>query len=293
MEEYKIIDVTNWKRTSIYLKGTKEKTDLMEPDTERRAMFKEPAEGSGDIWSEKIASEIGKIIEFDVQEVELAKFDKKYGNIVYYSIDLKEEELKEGADLIKSDEPNFNEWRNHGYDFQLIEKTLGQYNNKLIIEFLKIIVFDILIGNTDRHSQNWGIVINGNNIRMATAYDNSSSLGREFHSNKNKSEIKLKDEKSFKAYCHSKKGSYMIGWKGIYGIPHFEFLELLYEEYPEEISINIKKLKKLSDEVILKIVRLIPKDIMKEVNKQLTIKILKYRRDYMIEFIEKKYKEGE
>lgn len=287
MKKYKIIDVTEWKISKGYLKGTKEKEGLTNPVNEELVMFKEPAENSGDVWSEKLASEIGLFLGFNVQKVDIAKNGDKYGALIYYSLNLNEEKLLEGADLIKS-EKKFNEYKRNGYDFQLIEKTLERFGSNLINCFLEIIVFDILIGNTDRHSQNWGLIVDTNDkVRVAPAYDNSSSLGREFHSNYLKVEMKIKDENAFKSYCNSKKGSYMIGWNGEYKIPHFRFLELIYEVYPFKIKTYIEKIRKLSDDKIEEIVEAIPNEIMKDINKKFAKKILKYRRDYMLAYIEK------
>ena len=46
--------------------------------------------------------------------------------------------------------------------------------------FIDILIFDALIGNCDRHSENWGLVGNTNSDglknRLAPAYDNAASL---------------------------------------------------------------------------------------------------------------------
>lgn len=43
-------------------------------------------------------------------------------------------------------------------------------------EFLKIPVFDFLIGNTDRHQNNWAILQKDEDVRLCPLYDNGSSL---------------------------------------------------------------------------------------------------------------------
>lgn len=47
------------------------------------------------------------------------------------------------------------------YTFQFIRDTLSFFNyNSYIINLLEIIIFDALIGNSDRHQENWGIITN-------------------------------------------------------------------------------------------------------------------------------------
>lgn len=41
---------------------------------------------------------------------------------------------------------------------------------------MPILVFDFLIGNTDRHQSNWALITEGEKLRLSPLYDNSSSL---------------------------------------------------------------------------------------------------------------------
>ncbi|MBL4748333.1 MAG: hypothetical protein JKY17_06075 [Magnetovibrio sp.] len=56
-------------------------------------------------------------------------------------------------------------------------------------EFLKMFTFDALIGNTDRHHENWGLIVNLAKIKqrqktsflsLSPAFDNGTSLGYDF-----------------------------------------------------------------------------------------------------------------
>lgn len=48
---------------------------------------------------------------------------------------------------------------------------LGLFN-----DFLTILVFDFLIGNTDRHQSNWALISEKERLYISPLYDNSSSL---------------------------------------------------------------------------------------------------------------------
>ena len=46
----------------------------------------------------------------------------------------------------------------------------------LFYEFLPILMFDFLIGNTDRHQSNWALILEKGIFSISPLYDNSSSL---------------------------------------------------------------------------------------------------------------------
>ena len=60
------------------------------------------------------------------------------------------------------------------YSLEMILNSINDYN--LVDDFLKIMIFDFLIGNTDRHQNNWAVISINDNIRMCPLYDNGSSL---------------------------------------------------------------------------------------------------------------------
>jgi len=245
-------------------------------------MFKYPEEGSGDVWSEKIAAEIGKKVGFNIQEVELAVYNGAYGSLSYWFLEVGES-LVEGADLFKEEGIKINEWSKEGHDFQMIEGILSTHNSLLIRDFIEILVFDVLIGNTDRHSQNWGIITSlTGEERLAPAYDNSSSLGRELNSNPTLIELKLKDLTSFKAFCHSKKGACFIGFEGEFKIPHLDYIRLLNKAHPEIVQMCLKKLKNLTPQILNEIIGNVPNTIMSDVCKRFVRKIIDYRLNYLL-----------
>lgn len=45
-----------------------------------------------------------------------------------------------------------------------------------IENFLKMLMFDYLIGNSDRHQNNWAMILEEDTISWSPLYDNSSSL---------------------------------------------------------------------------------------------------------------------
>lgn len=60
------------------------------------------------------------------------------------------------------------------YSLDMILTALKEFD--LQKEFLHILVFDFLIGNTDRHQNNWGVIQKDKEFRLCPLYDNGSAL---------------------------------------------------------------------------------------------------------------------
>ncbi len=105
-------------------------------------------------------------------------------------------------------------------------------------EILKMVIFDILIGNSDRHHSNWGInyrIIEdeyNNSIELydglCPLYDNGSSLCA--YEDNNDIEIFFKDKIKFEALINTKSKS-AIGWENTRPIRQFELLKNIKDNY--------------------------------------------------------------
>lgn len=138
------------------------------------------------------------------------------------------------------------------YSVQMIEKSLLEDYYFDIREIYKMIIFDILIGNSDRHHSNWAIKhkskkSSGHLVKttpdLCPLYDNGSSLCS--YEDNNNLVIFFKDKIKFEALVNTKSKS-AIGWENERPIRHFELLKKLknnfYEltvEYIEKIKNNI------------------------------------------------------
>lgn len=282
MKDYNIIVLDDNFIQAGYPKGSQNKVDLINISTNQTLMFKEPKEGLGDNWSEKIASELGKEIEIKVQSVELGIRDGKIGALIEYSYDRNTEKLVEGWELLKEEYPDFDVLANPGYVFEKIEIVLKKYSEEILNDFIDLLFFDALIGNTDRHCENWGIIekntLSGyEKTRLIAAYDNSASLGRELHEDEGRIKLLLTNENQFERFlrrCNSK-----IRWESERRINHFDFFEKIIEKFPGKKEKYLQKLKFLSDEKIENIIMKVPEVAMCELMKIVLKKIIKERRD--------------
>lgn len=170
-------DISDWEIV-VYQStgGSRSKNISNNPTDNCQYFFKGFAETpSGDIkypmefWSEIVASKIGAILGFNLLDYNIA-FNKhvkhKIGSFSKSMINHEENKLTEGITYLtgynSKYNPNIQEHK-HLYTFQFICEALRQFNLESFIDnIIEIIIFDSIIGNSDRHQENWGIITNYN-----------------------------------------------------------------------------------------------------------------------------------
>ena len=127
------------------------------------------------------------------------------------------------------------------YSFQMIIESMKPILG--ISTISKILLFDALIGNSDRHHSNWGItetkgslsaekgLFPVNVMTLSPLYDNGSSLCS--YINESDVEKILKDKMRYESIINTKSKS-AIGWNNIRPIRHFELIKNLRNEYYDE-----------------------------------------------------------
>lgn len=194
--------------------------------------------------------------------------------------------LLEGIVFIENHYPYYDKdkledtYSNSKYSIQMIQNSLNGILE--IDEFYKIVIFDILIGNSDRHHSNWAILARGIvyktpedmfdvffNYSMSPLYDNGSSLCA--YEDNNNLEIFFRDKMKFEALVNTKSKS-AIGWEDERPIRHFELLKKIKDnaydgtiQYVEKIKTNIneEKIDKILSEFNNNIISIDMKKLLK------------------------------
>lgn len=98
--------------------------------------------------SEKMCYEIAKILNYPCAKIELAKDTSNVlGVLNYLFIDINKEEHTDAVSYLNIDKKN----RNQFYTISNIKKTIDELGNNLFKDFMKIMLFDALVGEQDRH----------------------------------------------------------------------------------------------------------------------------------------------
>lgn len=164
----KLYDISHWSEQSWWnTGGTRDKKIYLNPDDLELYYFKQSfKKGQRDykheFWSEIIASEIGELLGFKVLSYQIAIRGEVVGCISKSMINQTSEELVEGGKYLQAFDNTFKpedlKLRNQ-YNFELIRKALVSFNKENhLLQFIETIVFDAIIGNSDRHQENWAII---------------------------------------------------------------------------------------------------------------------------------------
>ncbi len=281
MNKYSIKNVNidfNFIQDEHIVKGSRRKRLVISNGNEI-AMFKYEHDDyiCSEACSEKMAYEIARVLGYECAKIDLAKDDdNKIGVLNYY---FSNRITAPHTDIVAYLNKNKDE-RKYYYTISNIKSVLDDIDNNLFKDFIKIMIFDALIGEQDRHEENWGITERDGKYFISPLYDNGDSLLREF-----KNPLNFKQyhngPKDFNAFINrSKTIIYKEDNKNKY--KHFELIKYLYERYPQYVIPELDNLKKLTDEIINNIVNKVPDELLTNEHKNYIIMYLMKRRDILL-----------
>ncbi|MCB2358677.1 HipA domain-containing protein [Clostridium estertheticum] len=288
-----LINFDHWEidEDSPFGSGASEKKWLINAETKQKGIFKFPkgvdiGRPTGEYWAEKVAYQLAEVLGIECAKVDIGIFRGRVGSMSYMILK-EEEELIEGIQYITNIYKGYNQDKfidyisEEPYSIKMILQSIKETG--LENDFLIIPIFDALIGNSDRHHSNWGIVrnkINGE-IRISPLYDNGSSLCCLI----NPKDVPnfLRDKTRFKSLIFSKSKS-MIRWSKPNRIGHFELVEHIKNNYYDgTISIVNKIRENLSNTKIKNIIEGYDDTIINPMIKELLYIFLVRRRKKIID----------
>lgn len=158
-------------------------------------------EPTGEDWAEKIAAEIARVLAIPAATVELAEFEGRRGS-ASLNFTTTAQQLMHGNEVMAGYLDNYDpevrfKQTSHTVEniIAAIRKMFPKANEHRIVlrQLASYMVLDALIGNTDRHHENWGLLWQvlveidevSESARLqkqydvAPSFDHASSLGRE------------------------------------------------------------------------------------------------------------------
>ncbi len=237
-----IIDVSRWiPLHALNPTGSRDKLWLADVDVTGFFLFKESKlRYPWEFWTEIIAFEFGKLLDVAVPRTRPAVRSGICGALIDYIPAMKIEKVKqgpvvqqlevmfEGGEWILEVDPTFDRKKGEKHNICQIEQLL---NKSELREFIRFLIFDAIIGNTDRHQDNWALVCpsagGGKKLpvhRLAPAYDNAAGLANNIlESNLPKY---IQNENALAKFIG--KGEQHLRWsedgKNLVRLNHFDFL---------------------------------------------------------------------
>lgn len=191
--------------------------------------------------TEYLLNRIGEVYGFNIAESDIVRFSSQVRFLSKYFLNNSNEQvLEHGADLYAGylNDRNFVEEIEQErkspefFTIQFTEETLRFFfpndYDELYIDFLKLLIFDALVGNNDRHFYNWGIITNiSKDVKpvFSPIYDTARGLfwnyDEDFINEKVSNETVL--HQFVKSYA--KRSSPKIGWENCVKLTHFELIK--------------------------------------------------------------------
>ena len=188
------MDVTDWPPVGEEVLGTKPKGWRADPQSGEHWLLKDAtysrrADGTsyqkGDDWAERIAGGIAERLGIPTARTELAtdrRGDETCLGVISRDVRAPGEALLHGNELLR--EPLTGRDRS-GYTLEAVRDALRDVQPPTGISaalsawdaFVGYLVLDAVVGNTDRHEENWAALRRGGIRRLAPSFDHASSLG--------------------------------------------------------------------------------------------------------------------
>lgn len=302
----KYYDISKWEEHPYYgTGGTRDKT-VVENQKDgclyyfKTSLKKKVIDYKYEFWSEIIASEIGKAVGLNILHYDVAWKEDRLGCLSKSMINPQIEELQEGYKWLTGFDDRYDINDKDAYTFQIIERLLTTRfkHENFIKDMIEIIVFDSIIGNEDRHQENWSIIVinklvqkntlflrkeafTETSYKFAPIYDSGSSMGRELTDTKVAQ--MLTDNVQLEAYVN--RGQSEIHWEGERGKQkHLDLIRKVSESgYKNMISEIINSIRERYDAKAIA-------DIINGIDgclpeRHMALKIPQQRKDFLIKLV--------
>lgn len=274
--------------------GSKEKFWYQSNEKYPEWLFKYPQENTGQHWAEKIAAEVAAKLRILHARVELAAFQGVRGSAtesfarrgrahpdrsLFHG-----NQILAGQVLVYDPSKKFQQ-SDHTLAniFAAIDKTflVQGIARKTKVLFASYIVLDAVIGNTDRHHENWGILIKQVKDRwegiLAPTFDHASSLGRELvDAADGPCRERLLREERVGAYSERAHGGIFWDNSDKRGVSPLELVRRAAALHPEIFKPALGNLERLDRQSIRVIIDRIPDDWMTPVARQFAEELMCY-----------------
>ena len=270
--------------------GSKRKFWFRQLDDEQQWLFKFSRKGTGEDWAEKIAAELAGIFEMSAPGVELAVFDGHRGSISRSFVLQREGwDLIHGNELLAAYVPGYERdlvFRQSQHTLDNILTVLRrifpdpEQSRAQIEQLAGYLTLDALVGNTDRHHENWGVLrrtrADGSlEDTLAPSFDHASSLGRELLPDEHERHLR---DGSIETYARRGRGGIYMATADRRGANPLELVLQVAPTMPEAFQPWLARVRALSSASIQSIITAVPETLMDSTAKRFTAALVDYTR---------------
>ena len=262
-------------------------------------LFKEARPNTGEDWTEKIAAEVAGQAKIDAANVELAQFRGRRGSASKSFINRSRDSLVHGNELlgrITGYDRNKRQ-RQSDHTLENIMAAVRAYFPEredildgVLTDLAAYLVLDALIGNTDRHHENWGLVLSYDSdgggleqvghLWVAPSFDHASSLGRELTDARRHTLLK---SGSIGGYVRRGCGGIYLRSDDPFGANPLHLVEVSVRTYPDYFRQALRQVAETPIAAIEAVVDGVPDARITRPARDLAREILKYNHSALIQ----------
>ena len=285
MSLFPIIEVTSAMRSEVEQLGSKPKFWFRHND--ENWLFKEARVNTGEDWSEKLASEIARLLDLPTHHTELAIWEGKRGCAVRSFLPSNASMLVHGNELLGGLITSYDKDKERGQADHTIDNIVsvleqlfdtGKPRLHAALRMIGYLVFDALVGNTDRHHQNWGVMLTmqdkkmmPHHMELAPTFDHASSLGRELTDEARARHLR---EKSIERYSLKGRGGIFENAAATRGMSPMALAQTLAMRYPDFFKPWQTRIGGLDENSLHDLVARIPPDRISPSGKSFALALL-------------------
>jgi len=257
-------------------------------------LFKYPQANTGQHWSEKIAAEVASHLEILHARVELAVFQGDRGSATE-SFAREGRELYHGNQVLAGHVLGYDPGKQFRQSDHTLENVLLAVERAFVSpevarrakeHIADYLLLDAVIGNTDRHHENWGIlrkrIAGGWQGMVAPTFDHASSLGRELlDEGAKRCRRRLLEEGRVADYSERARGA--IFWQATdrRGISPLELMRRAASSHPGLFGAALQRLEKLDPNTLHQMVWRVPAEWMSELARAFAVELMCYNLDQL------------
>lgn len=270
----------------------------------------------GEHWSEYIASQLCKVLDLPHASYQICRvLDNNYPEgfkwgVISKKITNEYEEIILGNQFLFNELDNYpapdsNEawhkrYKNSQHTIEVVFEKISNANIKTVPNlekelgvcdlFCGYLLLDVLIGNQDRHHENWAIIQAVANSQMyhylCPTYDHAASLGRNDSNDKKEKILKNQFGFNIDGYVKAAKSAFyssqLLGKKlTTLEAYHQAIIQPSVQSNTHQYWLN--KLRALIDETIENIINPISPEVMSDISKQFAIEMIKANKNRLLQ----------
>jgi hypothetical protein len=275
--------------------GTKEKFWFHPPGL-GDCLCKLPRPNTGEDWSEKVAAELADALGLPHARYELGIYGDQ--NCVVSPTFLPPAgTLIHGNELLRQSDPSYgrahvSRFQERAHTLEAVWEVLDKAACELPLAwtpppgigeasevFVGYLLLDALIGNTDRHHENWGVIQTAGN-HLAPTFDHASCLGRELCDRKRTDRLETNDTGfTPEAYAAKARSAFFADKTATRPMSTLEAFQRSAERWPDAARVWMEKLGALTSQRLDDIFARIPSGRCSEPSARFALRVLRHNID--------------